>query len=314
MKEIQMPLSGQLHEMAKEDLTHIQDSITDSITALASALLPGNFDDSKILRLSGAAVVADSLAVAVADGWVYYQGKVYRVTGDTVNPGEGNADDNLAATYLEIVDVGSDAAYQDSAPFRVYVDKRMIPVVGSGAGRVPLSDVLDHIIQGIRGEMRDVALLSGMTSEDDVFAAATGLGVKSWTGWAVCDGRNGTPKLNGRTRIGIGTQDDLDIGDTALSFEAGQKLGKNTVLLTSNQSGLRQHDHLIKGYTIVDPPDGTVSLDADGPEIRISALNSGTTLSVAKVDGDATKTGAQDATVAHTNIQPSYACITMIKL
>jgi len=304
MKEIKMPGSGQLHEGAKEDFTHIQDSITDAVTALASALLPGQFVSSTdILRLSGATISADTLAVAITDGWAYYQGKVYAVTAGTINPGEGNADDNLAASYIQIVDVGSDAAYEDSTPFRVYVDKRMELVVGSGSGRIPVANILDHIVQGIRGEIRDVVLLSGMASED-VFDSGTGLGVRSWTGWAIADGRNGTPKLNGRTRIGIGEQGDLDSGDDPLTFVPGQKFGKNRVLLTHQESGVPDHLHTGSADQYAYPGGGlTNGAGAGSGTIEYNNLDSG-----------GVKGGARDAASSHLNIQPSYACIPMIKL
>jgi hypothetical protein len=299
MKEIQMPGSGQLHEGAKEDFSHIQDSITDAVTALASAMLPGQFVDSdNILRLKGAVISADTLAVAITDGWAYYQGKVYAVTAGTVNPGEGNADDNLAATYIQIVDVGSDAAYEDSTPFRVYVDKRMELVVGSGSGRIPLANILDHIIQGIRGEVRDTVLLSGMAA-DDVFDAATGLGVKSWTGWAIADGRNGTPNMSGRARVTSGTQADLDGGDSVIVYAPGQKFGKNRVQLTDTESGLP--DHTVSAVAVASTSGSeVVSTPVWAPGSNGHIVNR-------NVPG-------ANAAESHYNVQPSFATITMIKL
>lgn len=304
-----MPPGDDLHEGAKPDFTHIQDSITDAVTALASALLPGQFVSSTdILRLSGATISADTLAVAITSGWAYYQGKVYAVTAGTINPGEGNADDNLAASYIQIVDVGSDAAYEDSTPFRVYVDKRMELVVGSGSGRIPVANILDHIVQGIRGEIRDVALLSGMEATD-VFDSGTGLGLKSWTGWAIADGRNGTPNLKGRVRMGAGTQSGLDSGDDPITFDPGQLIGKNRVKLTSAESGLRNH---VVGI----PVEGTAAGNGTGSTVKRGNAQDGTVVSfgVANVDSVSGRNGAQDALESHLNIQPSYVSIPMIKL
>jgi len=300
MKEIQLPPLGQLHEMSKDDLRHIQDSIIDAVTGVAQAVLPAQFNESDhILRLSGFAITADTLAVANTEGWVYYNGKVYYVEPGIVNPGEGTAEDNKAETYLEIIDVGSDAAYQDSAPFRVFADFRMQLVVGDDDGRVPLSAVIDHIIQGVRGEVRSVVLLSGQTAETDVFAAATGLGVGSWTGWAVADGRNGTPNLNGRALVGSGLQADLDVGDTAVEYAPGQKFGKNRIQLSSSESGMPQHT---VPKVLVEDVDGDTTV----------ASNNFTDGSNGHVVNR--KVNGTNAAESHYNVQPSFAVILMVKL
>jgi len=294
MKEIQMPPSYD-HEAAKEDYSHIQNSVFEATEALVSALLPGNYTTSKLLRLSGAKVTADTLAVNVTAGWVYYDGKVYRVEPGTINPGEGNSNDNLAASYFEIQDFGQDALYQQKPLFRVYADYRLVLVVGSGIGRVALSELIDHTIQGYRGEVRDVVILSGM-NVDNIFNPTTGLGINQWTGWAYANGFNGTPDLKGRARVTAGAFNATENDDENASYSTGQLFGRNKVRLTVAE--LPEHSHQMPARIGLVSPTGVQEL-ADESNIKL------------EYNVETEKTGGNSW---HENRQPSIAVVTMIKL
>lgn len=57
-------------------------------------------------------------------------------------------------------------------------------------------------------------------------------------GWALCDGTNGTPNLQGKFVLGASTQ-----------YPAGSSGGEASVQLTAAQSGVPAHGHVINGNT-----------------------------------------------------------------
>jgi microcystin-dependent protein len=74
-------------------------------------------------------------------------------------------------------------------------------------------------------------------------------------GWAICDGKNGTPDLQGRFVVGVGSngESNYNLGDT--SGQDKPKIGVNQlpahthkVEITTTQDGYHEHS-----YTLIDP-------------------------------------------------------------
>lgn len=63
------------------------------------------------------------------------------------------------------------------------------------------------------------------------------------TGWALCNGQNGTPDLRGRFIVSATYGDDITFDGEDYNYEVGNVGGKNEVKLSAAQSGLPAHSH-----------------------------------------------------------------------
>jgi microcystin-dependent protein len=161
-------------------------------------------------------------------------------------------------------------------------------------------------------------LLDGKTAQD-FFPSG---GIIMWSGaisavpsgWALCDGTNGTPDLTGRFVVHA----DADSGGT---YAPGDTGGADNVTLTEAQ--MPSHTHSVSGSTSQDgahthsvnaAPGGSPFISASAGGGSIGASNKTTTL-----EGDHTHTisGTAEATgsgAAHENRPPFYALAYIMKL
>ena len=66
------------------------------------------------------------------------------------------------------------------------------------------------------------------------------------TGWALCNGQNGTPDLRGRFIVSATYGDDITFDGEDYLYAVGDTGGKNEVKLTAAQSGLPSHTHAMQ--------------------------------------------------------------------
>lgn len=149
----------------------------------------------------------------------------------------------------------------------------------------------------IKGEYKDVSDLDGtfLTNFD-----GSGLGITArFSGWALANGNNGTPNLQGRTRVASGNITDPGTGEV-ITFTHGSFVGEVNHKLT----GLE----LPKIKIQVKLPIGNRSADSPGNVQHLSKDNLGS---------NGTKTyNSEDIgnDVAHNNMQPSIIVYTIIKI
>ena len=117
------------------------------------------------------------------------------------------------------------------------------------------------------------------------------------TGWALCDGVNGTPNLCGRFIVGVGKSSD---GDT--DYKLNKTGGEEKVLLKAEESGLPNHTHTYEKTTL----------------IKTSNLNNEVNSKGYRQIGSATlytsECTAKGATKAHNNIPPYYVLAYIVKV
>jgi microcystin-dependent protein len=66
-------------------------------------------------------------------------------------------------------------------------------------------------------------------------------GVTAPTGWALCDGQNGTPDLRGRFIVGVGQNQTPASGDNNPNYAIGPGTGMNAVTLTTAEMPTHNH-------------------------------------------------------------------------
>lgn len=119
------------------------------------------------------------------------------------------------------------------------------------------------------------------------------------TGWALCNGQNGTPNLQARFIVGAGSSIVMD-DSIGYQYAVGDTGGHNKIKLTANESGMPAHEHSYVRRTEID---GEVKHDGYN-----SIVNLGTETK--------TTTGgnAKNATSAHENRPLFYALAYIMKI
>lgn len=155
------------------------------------------------------------------------------------------------------------------------------------------------------------------------------------TGWALCDGTNGTPDLRGRFIVGKTNNDLADYGypnsekNIPAYNSVGNIGGKREVKLTSQESGSNVHKHYVNITTDVK---GNHVHTALGTERWDKGSGSGSDLGphyssgsnytlvnpagdhTHSVQGDTNDSSAADAQSAHENLPPFFVLSYMMKL
>lgn len=130
------------------------------------------------------------------------------------------------------------------------------------------------------------------------------------TGWALCDGRNGTPDLRGRFVVGYDSTDTdyntvSKLGPTHTDAD-GTFTGTSTqeakqIRLTANQSGLRDHSHYLWTFN-------NTTRRSNGNQSDVPTTDNGN-VQTSGVIGN-----AQNAIDSHENRPPFYVLAYIIKL
>ena len=119
------------------------------------------------------------------------------------------------------------------------------------------------------------------------------------SGWALCNGQNGTPNLQARFIVGAGSSIVMD-DSIGYQYAVGDTGGHNKIKLTADESGMPAHEHSYVRRTEID---GEVKHDGYN-----SIVNLGTETK--------TTTGgnAKNATSAHENRPLFYALAYIMKI
>lgn len=169
----------------------------------------------------------------------------------------------------------------------------IIEVRGDGSTRrlrQALTD-LEHHVGDIRMWAGDPAGKINLTA---------GVGIGDFFGWVLADGQarpsdfTATVDLKGRVPVGVGTQDGLATGDTTNTYTLGQEGGRNTVLLTSAESGVPAHTHNYIDNT--GQPSVSIQVGTGANQLITPGTNSPTNISFANAP--------QNAAQAHENRMP----------
>lgn len=283
------------HPFSTTDLKWINQMIQDSVATLTSFFLP-KVTDAAII--SGCVLDGSGTAITISDGepgdWttriagkVIYEGKIYEVesgevTGTFTTPYD--AEVGLKIVNRSLSGDYPDVVYADSNVRTVY-QEQVMELVTSGWD-LPLANLSYASNTAQAGTIVGFVPPSG-TALSDFVDTVTGAGKGRWRGWEWL-----TP-TNGRTLVGY-NPDDADFNGV------GDIGGVKTVTLTAAQSGLPEHHHTYTKTTSAGGNGGLSGIDAH------LDYNSDNTSGVSG--------GAQGAAEAHTNLQPYYVVVYMIKL
>lgn len=184
--------------LTQNTMNFIQNSYNSVLEALSRAV--GDY-----VIISG---VTDLGGNVYSDGWVTYNGKII--------PFEGGSLGNVS-----IVTVTSDETYRDSSVYTVNYEYKAV----FGASGIPFTTFKRLSLDQLNTEIQNVEniAVSAVTIANNAVSGTIPVGaIMMWagttapSGWAICDGTNGTPNLSSRFIVGYnaGNPDYDAIGKT----------------------------------------------------------------------------------------------------
>ncbi len=217
------------------------------------------------------------------NGWIAYNGELIPFIGA------------VAATDVVITETPAvtQADFEDGTSRDVYFTKTA--TCGSTGG-FPMSELVPLLSfqnTWLPGDIKQKHV-------NNAYVAAnfdgSGFGLNREKGWRIMSAVY--PNSAGRVFVNIDPADaDFD--------ETGKLLGTKTITLTGNQSGIQNHDHSHTGSSI-----SSANL---GLKIGANQDNHNLADTFGAPQGTVAG-GAKPAIDAHSNVQPSYAILTLIKL
>lgn len=299
------------HPLRSTNLQWMTEGMQETVAAML--LAPAAAADAYILK--GVEVTATSTGVIITEGYAYLRlageayGQVYYVPAGSVSFGSPQSGDTTALVSLAKANAESSlnpVQYGDGSLNDVYVNE-VLELRDDTSG-----DVVLQTLMRWRAEYAGQGMVVDWYSRPglgvaDVLDAGTGLGKGPMLGYAVCDGRNGTPDQRGRWRV---TYDERTTDPSNGVWDAeyatlGAVLGEKLHLLTEAESGMVEHSHTYtrtsQGITSSTGGDGQAI--SGGPDAR----HTWTTV-------DTSVAAGADALQAHENRPPSRVFLTFQKL
>jgi microcystin-dependent protein len=144
------------------------------------------------------------------------------------------------------------------------------------------------------------------------------------SGWALCDGTNGTPDLRERFIVGAGLTDNTVVTGTPAYSPGPGGNTFNSITLTANESGLRLHTHTVtdprhshgiangREFAIWISNEANAGSGSSGNEVSDSAHPPTTDLAATGITINSV--ASSNAIQAHENRPPFYALAFIMKL
>lgn len=193
----------------------------------------------------------------ISDGWVSYDGELIKFIGGGIS------------TDVYVEETSTEVTFQDNEVRPVYYTKVMKP---GTPGDFPFTDLkrLDKLGNiWLTGDLKQVDC-------DGAYIAAnfdgTGLGINERTGWAVCNGNNGTINRGGRISVGYDEVliDPVDnVWDVAYNTIGGTG-GEKEHLLTIDEMPAHSHSFSTGGDSAVDNNPAGKPLGRQNDDARVS--------------------------------------------
>lgn len=218
-----------------EDFQLIQDNYREISSALARSLSFG-LNLSQPIILTGVAWQIGPGTITATEGWFYYQDEFYKFNPPEV-PIAATGLDNVAF-YRQEVTLRSMRYKVGGTPRKIHTETVIrlqtldwINTNVSVSDRIPV-----NIVQRVYSlPPKAVVEIDILLDEISNCFDSTGLGINQYTGWAICNGNNGTVNRQGRVPVQLSDDSDFD----TLGKIGGAKTAKLTV------ANMPPHNHTI---------------------------------------------------------------------
>jgi hypothetical protein len=290
-------------KLIREDLAFLDEAYREAFTALGSAL--GNH----IISGCNVTIAAPNI-MSVTAGYVYLNGEIYKVDAGIVGV-------PLAAAYWQIDETDAPEGNRLHDDGNLYQVKKIRKAkIFFFQGVASFSSVKTYIER-----IREIAEYPGI--------------IKMWhgtiatipTGYALCNGSNGTPDLRNSFIVGAGSDSNNanyyrtgGNANTTNSKYSGTG-GADHVTLSGAQSGLPEHNHTVNSHSHEIPYAGTSPTTAGvSSGSNFTALGFSGAFSIQQpgssgsIGGSTANSEAQDAVQEHENRPTYYALAYIVKL
>ncbi|MBL8002404.1 MAG: hypothetical protein JNL05_10620 [Flavobacteriales bacterium] len=190
--------------------------------------------------------VGTSTQYNIADGWVCFEGEVMPVVAHSILKGV------LQQVYLVVEDIGVDLVPMpdlNGTTFEVMRHRRAKLQVSNGLPSVYMAIDAPTITMLTQQQLAGRLVPAGSIMPyygDMVNFNTSGLGTGPMTGWAVCNGQNGTPDMRGMVPVGATNVPDAGAGalyaGVANLTNPGDKGGADQVVLDEDQLPAHTHE------------------------------------------------------------------------
>lgn len=274
-------------------MSHLQSAYQEAISSAVKSIIFGSlYDPANGYILHGCINTGIGSNYIISAGAVFFNGEVYQVPAATFSiSGAQVAVGVITTTYFSASNADP-VAFTDGVSRNVHQIKQVVFSAGlSGSGAFNFLSAVDmrYKPQGCIGQ---VIMWKAPSGDVDDYFDVTGLGTHPYTtGWAICNGSNGTDDFKGRVPVGLNTSDsDFNV--------VGETGGAKTHTLTLSE--MPQHSHTVTdpGHThsyegVVNPGGGgDSSRDGVQSTLNTTSATTGITIGFAGSDG------------AHNNLQP----------
>lgn len=271
-----------------------------------------------VFKLSGVDSIVSGNSYTITSGYVFYDNEVFAVEGFT-----GTSNISNQVPVLDILEESGhgfephtifEGIQQVGSIQLTTLRKITISIKQRGTGLVDYDLVKDN---EVKKNSRKASVLPFMSIDYDGpltnFNLTTGLGIGDYEGWAICDGRNGTPDRRGTFTV-YRTDSNPANGNTFANdpdfFNMGTYAGEKEVSLTASQHA--PHGHTYKDSYYAESSGGGNVLPSVGFVEQVSQNVTGSGDS----DNDNSylyglnrDTEAQGLGEGHNNIPPAFVSL-----
>jgi hypothetical protein len=274
-------------------IDHIQSAYQEAISSAIKSIIFGSlYDPANGYILHGCVNSGTGSSYVISAGAVFFNGEVYQVpaasfstTGLEVPVGV------IQTTFFSGVNADP-VAFTDGVSRNVHQIRQVVMQAGlSGSGAFNFLSAVDMRYKPV-GCIGQIIMWKAPSGVVDDYFDPTGLGDHPYTtGWAICNGSNGTDDFEGRVPVGFNVADS----DFNVIGEIGGT--KTHTLLTTEMPA---HNHTVTdpghthAYVGVVNPGGGGDATRDGVESSLNTSSAVTGITIASAGGGG----------AHNNLQP----------
>jgi hypothetical protein len=274
-------------------MSHLQAAYQEAIASTVKSIIFGSVYDPAVgYILHGCVNTGVGSNYIISAGAVFFNGEVYQVPAATFSVSGSNVPVGVISTTYFSAANADPVAFTDGVSRNVHEIRQVVFQAGlSGSGAFNYLSAVDmrYKPQGCVGQ---VIMWKAPSGDYNDYFDGTGLGDHPLTtGWAICNGSNGTDNFQGRVPVGLDTTDsDFNV--------VGETGGAKTHTLTVTEMPSHNHTVTDPGHTHsfdgATTPGGSGTGDRDGVNATLNTASAFTGITIAANGGDG----------AHNNLQP----------
>lgn len=241
-----LPLEGV--KFGIQDLTYIQQGILDNDIAFVKSQLPDSFTATTPVIIEGCKITKVSPTQYSWDGGtIYYNGMFYTVFAGVLNTANATVVPKWVVNNTPVGQFARNSVipFSTNSIIQVNKDEQMV-LAESGLFDYDKTYTLKYLTSLNAWTFDDLRMVHSLDLSE--FTGGVGKPFGKYAGWALADGGSGRVDMRSRFVVGLDTQTTTPALVSSNVWSSAYNLLRNIGgevkhLLTSNESGLREHGH-----------------------------------------------------------------------